>query len=591
MKSAVSLAQHSVQEIIRLQCLALGTLSAAHQRYKPLSPTKQQTVIVEEMGLEDCIIMYSARSVNRLERGRNEGVLRSRLARAVDTHEVLGALQPLLKSMLLDHIFHKAFRSVAAGSQRADGRSPLDLRPISCAANVLPSVHGSSYFCRGETHVLCTTTLAPRSRQQIVNPIDGSGEEAAKSFFLHYDFPPYCTGETGPTMLNRRMIGHGNLAERALIPVMPDMNEFPYAVRVYSECTSSNGSSSMASACGATLALIDAKVPLKALIAGVSVGLVTSPGLSEFNEVRDSSSFALLVDITGSEDHHGDMDFKVAGSSQGVTAVQLDAKLEGGIPVHILLRAFDAAREGRQKILYEMQRSLDKSFACNTSGKSPDIHLWIAQNSREIPRAVLINIDKERRSNIIGMKGEMLRYIEKTFNCSVDMSDDEEDASVYVFGKSERQVAEARLLIQDLGIYVKERDILIGEVAEIKDFGLVVRINRAQRAILHSSKLSHDTELLKTSLNSIVRLGQKLEVQVIEVDKALGLVKVSRKSILHPTESIPDTLRLEIGQSERQISKVDSFPVTPPRRYAPDFFKGNVVKIDKPSKPVAKGVI
>ena len=285
---------------------------------------------VHAMGYAESLQVYSSGIVDKAARSRSEGKLRSKLAEAIKTDEVWGLQPTIVQSMALDGMMHKAFRAVLLEGQanneevrRSDGRATNEVRKVGSAVEVLPSVHGSSYFARGDTHVLSTVTLASLSMARTVTPIDGSGEERVQPFMLHYDFPPYSTGEMGnATATNRRMIGHGNLAEKGLRPVMPSVDDFPYAVRVFCECTGSNGSSSMASACGGTLALLDAGVPLKANVAAVSVGLVTSEEVSlkftaEGEAVQAENAaqgrFVLLKDILGSEDYNGDMDYKIAG--------------------------------------------------------------------------------------------------------------------------------------------------------------------------------------------------------------------------------------------------------------------------------------
>jgi polyribonucleotide nucleotidyltransferase len=279
----------------------------------------------------------------------------------------------LFEDMAVDDCMNKAFREVVLTKhRRIDGRQNGDLRPISCGVEVMPAVHGSAYFTRGDTHVLSTITFGPKTEAKEVTPVDGRAEEDEEYFYLDYDFPPYSTGETGEaTKINRRMVGHGNLAERAIRPVMPIFEKFPYLVRAFAECTASNGSSSMASACAASLALMDAGVPLAAPVAGVSVGLVTksSSDVSSNNLSDDErngpidvysniENYVLLKDILGTEDHLGDMDFKIAGTANGITAIQLDVKLFGGVPLPILMEALNVGRDGRLEILESMNAQL-----------------------------------------------------------------------------------------------------------------------------------------------------------------------------------------------------------------------------------------
>lgn len=292
---------------------------------------------VDAMGYKEAVQVYSTGVADKTARGRAEGQLRTQVMEAVKSHTEWGTQPVIVQAMAVDGMMHKAFRAVlldaslsssSAGGvanqvvRRSDGRATDEVRPISSAVEVLPTVHGSSYFARGDTHVLSTVTLGSLENAKAYIPLDGSGEEKKHTFMLHYDFPPYSTGEMGnATATNRRMIGHGNLAEKGLRPVLPSVEDFPYAVRVFCECTASNGSSSMASACGGTLALLDAGVPLKAHVAAVSVGLVTGEEVAvEFGEAAQAGTgdnngrYTVLRDITGSEDYNGDMDYKIAGS-------------------------------------------------------------------------------------------------------------------------------------------------------------------------------------------------------------------------------------------------------------------------------------
>ncbi len=293
---------------------------------------------VDALGYNEAVQVYSTGVADKVARGRAEGQLRTQVIEAVKSHPEWGTQPAIVQAMAVDSMMHKAFRAVlldgsaAASSnttagalskevRRSDGRATNEVRPISSAVEVLPTVHGSSYFARGDTHVLSTVTLGSLENAKAYIPLDGSGEEKKHTFMLHYDFPPYSTGEMGnATSTNRRMIGHGNLAEKGLRPVLPSVEDFPYSVRVFCECTASNGSSSMASACGGTLALLDAGVPLKAHVAAVSVGLVTGEEVAmPFGEAGETGTgnnkgrYTVLRDITGSEDYNGDMDYKIAG--------------------------------------------------------------------------------------------------------------------------------------------------------------------------------------------------------------------------------------------------------------------------------------
>ena len=339
-QQAMAMANTAVAGIIDTQVALAKEISAKKNTFFAkksfFTVPERMTQEVRAMGYDSAVEVYSHGVADKAARGRSEGVVRTELLQRVAAHPEWGSQSSLIQAMAVDGVMHQAFRAVLLGSsdalatdaaavavRRSDGRALDEVRPIGAATEVLPSVHGSAYFARGDTHVLGTVTLGSLKDSRIVLPIDGSGEEKKQPFMLHYDFPPYATGAMGnATAPNRRMVGHGNLAEKALRPVMPSFEDFPYAVRVFCECTGSNGSSSMASACAGSLALYDAGVPLKAAVAAVSVGLVTDESVAVNYDSPDSAvaavsgkEFVLLKDILGSEDHHGDMDYKIGGKN------------------------------------------------------------------------------------------------------------------------------------------------------------------------------------------------------------------------------------------------------------------------------------
>ena len=503
--------------------------------------------------------------LNRKERGRREGQFRSELVAWLKTHPELSKYGSFLQDMAVESTMSTAFkRSVLAGF-RADGRALHELRPLRSIPNVLPQVHGSAFFQRGDTHVLCTTTLGSKEDSRSGRPLSG-GKETPSNFYLHYDFPPYCVGDTGnASQLNRRMIGHGALAEKAVRAVLPSFEDFPYTVRVFSEVTSSSGSSSMASACGTSLALIDAGVPLKNIVAGVSIGLISERPFTEENiSSRFQNDYVLLTDILGMEDHYGAMDFKVAGSKEGVTAIQLDVKNTPGVPLSILEEALEKASAAREDIIISLE-----------VGSSSDAMRTLKDIA---PRAYIIRCDNERRANLIGPGGEMIRYIEKTFDCAIDMS---VEGEVYVFGKKAATVEEAASLIRDLVLDVKVGDVYSAEVSELKDFGALVKIARCQEALLHCSEISHNKALARKPISDLLAVGQELQVKVQVVELSTGQIKVSRKALLDASRSDEDDLipentallkRLNSGGGGNTIGSPSSaradiplFPVNPPR--------------------------
>eukprot|EP01041_Mallomonas_annulata_P004340 gene4340-8637_t len=560
---------------------------------------------------------------SRVERTRGEGRLRAEILKELGLSDEGQGQRALILSHVAEKTMSRAFRQVVLDGHRADGRSHGETRSLGGATGVLPVLHGSSFFMRGDTHVLCTTTLGSRTDNKVFLPISG-GPEKAQNFFLHYDFPPYCTGEVGnATALNRRMVGHGNLAEKALRPVMPDSSDFPYTCRVFAESTSSNGSTSMASVCGASLALMDAGVPIMSAVAGVSIGLVSREGTvttpsppipkltldnNNSNKTSDivqnpnptchsevnSKDWVLLTDIFGSEDHYGDMDFKIAGSTKGVTAIQLDVKLPLGIPLSVLESALDRAAEARNHILLHMNNVI--------STPRPAL-------KHTAPRAELIRFDPERLRHLVGPGGEMIRYIEKTYDCKIDTS---EEGVAYIFGAEEQSVLGARLLVQDLVTDIVSGAVYTAEVAEVKDFGALVRLTRSQEALLHISEVSHDPQLLRKPMHDLLSVGQRLEVKVLHVDRGTGQIKVSRRELLDKITSVPDQISAvtvsvtsspvtaqsdvssslslssvkgpsSLSPSPSLYSPLPTFPVIPPRRWDIGFFRSNVADTTSPS--------
>ncbi len=379
---------------------------------------------------------------------------------------------------------------------RPDGRGLKDLRPITCEVGLLPRTHGSGLFTRGETQVLTIATLGTHSDEQIM---DSLMAEETKRFIHHYNFPPYSTGEAKPIKApSRREIGHGALAERALVPVIPSEEEFPYTIRLVSEVLSSNGSTSMASVCGSTLALMDAGVPIKAPVAGVAMGLV-----------KEDSRYAILTDIQGMEDHLGDMDFKVAGTARGITALQMDIKI-AGISYEILAEALAQAKEARLFILQKMLEVIDKP--------RPQI-------SPYAPRVGVVKIEPEKIGLVIGPGGRTIRHIIEETKTKIDIED---DGTVYVAGADESGVERAIQFIRSLTEEAEIGKIYLGKVVRITDFGAFVEILPGKEGLLHKSQLS---DRRVSRVEDVVKEGEEIMVMVIDIDKD-GRIKLSRQAVL-----------------------------------------------------------
>ncbi|MCB9883565.1 MAG: polyribonucleotide nucleotidyltransferase [Planctomycetes bacterium] len=393
-------------------------------------------------------------------------------------------------------------REMILEGTRADGRTYEQIRPLDCRVSMLPRVHGTGLFTRGETQALVAATLGSASDQQIV---DGLGEEYRKKFMLHYNFPPFSVGEVKPLRgASRREIGHGALAERALVAVLPPRDRFPYTIRLVSEILESNGSSSMASVCGGTLALMDAGVPIRQPVAGIAMGLI----------MDDRGQYAILTDIQGSEDHNGDMDFKVAGTGLGITALQMDIKITG-ISRKIMKEALEQARRARLEILRSMLGTLGRPRA--------DV-------SRHAPRLVQLNVPPEKISFLIGPGGKNIKRLQEQYRVSVDIVD--ESGVVQVFGAdaelADGAVREIRALTEQVELGKTYR----GRVKSIKPFGAFVEILPGEEGLCPVSELS--TSHVR-QVSDVVNVGDELEVKVISVDDH-GKVRLSHRAVLTARE-------------------------------------------------------
>ncbi len=401
--------------------------------------------------------------------------------------DVRGAVSKLEKSIVRGRII--------AGEPRIDGRDTTTVRPIHIRTGVLPRTHGSALFTRGETQALVVTTLGTGRDAQIIDAIEGSYKE---NFMMHYNFPPSCVGETGRVgSPKRRDIGHGRLAKRGVLAVMPELDDFPYVLRVVSEITESNGSSSMASVCGASLALMDAGVPLKAPVAGIAMGLI-----------KEDNGFAVLSDILGDEDHLGDMDFKVAGTTDGLTALQMDIKIDG-ITTEIMQQALDQAKEGRLHILGEMAKVI-------TEGR--------AEMSEYAPRLITFRINPEKIRDVIGKGGATIRAITEETGATIEVDD---DGVIKIASVEKAAGEEARRRVEQVTAEVEVGVIYEGKVAKIMDFGAFVNILPGKDGLVHISQISDErVEHVSDKLTE----GDVVKVKVLEVDRQ-GRIRLSMKAV------------------------------------------------------------
>lgn len=388
---------------------------------------------------------------------------------------------------------------IIAGEKRIDGRDTTTVRPITVRTGVLPRTHGSVVFTRGETQALVVATLGTGRDAQIIDAIEG---ERKDQFMLHYNFPPSCVGEVGRVGTpKRREIGHGRLAKRGVMAIMPNQDEFPYVIRVVSEITESNGSSSMASVCGTSLALMDAGVPIKAAVAGIAMGLI-----------KEGDDFAVLTDILGDEDHLGDMDFKVAGTTDGITALQMDIKIDG-ITTEIMSQALEQAKKGRLFILGEMAKVIDTHRE----------HM-----SEYAPRLITFKINPEKIRDVIGKGGATIRGITEETGATIEVDD---DGVVKISSVDKSASDEAKRRVELVTAEVEVGTIYEGKVAKIMDFGAFVNILPGKDGLVHISQISDErVENVSDKLTE----GDKIKVKVLEVDRQ-GRIRLSMKAVSEDT--------------------------------------------------------
>jgi polyribonucleotide nucleotidyltransferase len=433
---------------------------------------------------------------DKQSRGANAAALKAKVREAL-AEEFPDSARAV--SQVLEDIEYRVMRAqVLEKGERVDGRDPDTIRPIAIEAGLLPRAHGSALFQRGETQSLVAVTLGTQDDEQRIDSID-TAAEASKSFMLHYNFPPYSTGEVKPMRgTSRREIGHGALAERALQPLLPDYDKFPYTVRVVSEILESNGSSSMASVCGGSLALMDAGVPMKAACAGVAMGLI-----------KEGKKVAVLTDILGSEDYLGDMDFKVAGTSTGITSIQMDIKIEG-LDLKIMEEALEKARKGRLHILKEMGKAL--------ATHRPEM-------SKYAPRIITIMIKPDKIGDVIGPKGKTIRGIQDATGAKINIEDSGLITIAAVGGEAGEK---ARQMIESMVMEPEVGKVYEGPVKSTTAFGAFVEILPGVEGLLHISELQHGrTE--KTE--DVVKKGDVVKVKLLEVDEK-GRMKLSRKALI-----------------------------------------------------------
>jgi polyribonucleotide nucleotidyltransferase len=488
---AAQAGHEAMQPIIALQEEMRQQVGKSKAEYPSFAVSEGLRQIVAER-LDGRIKKVLDQTSEKEERKKALDALKNELlAELVDEYQekdVKEVFNDLMRDEVRKQILHQGVRP--------DGRSPEDIRPISCEVGISPRAHGTGLFNRGETQVLTISTLGtPREEK----PLDGLYPEESKRFMHHYNFPPYSTGETrwlrGP---GRREIGHGALAERALLPMIPPEDEFPYTIRLVSEVLSSNGSTSMASVCGSALALMDTGVPIKAPVSGIAMGLV-----------KDGDEYRILTDIQGLEDHLGDMDFKVAGTRKGITALQMDIKVKG-ISYEIMAEALAQAKEARFFILDKMLEVLPEA--------RPEL-------SPYAPRITIIKVDPEMIGAIIGPGGKTIRGIQEETGVKIDVED---DGSVYIASTDGPSAQRAQEMVEALVEKPEVGKIYTGKVVRIQDYGAFVEILPGQDGLVHISQLA---DYRVPSVEDVVHVGDDIMVMVIDIDHE-GKIRLSRQAVL-----------------------------------------------------------
>ena len=502
MLSGILFAHEEIKKIVAFLNGIVAEIGKPKQEFPLVLPGEDVKAAVREYAYDKVQWMFE--TFDRSERNAREEQVKADVAEHFAEQfegretEVGDALYAIQKEIMRRHIIDQGLRP--------DGRKLTEVRPIWCETGVLPRAHGSGVFTRGQTQVMTVATLAPVSEKQI---LDGIGVEDSKRYMHHYNFPGYSTGEAKPQRSpGRREIGHGALAERALEPMIPSVDEFPYCLRLVSEVMSSNGSTSQASVCGSTLALMDAGVPIKRPVAGVAMGLI--------KDTENTGKVAVLTDIQGLEDFLGDMDFKVAGTSQGITAIQMYIKIKG-IDEAILRQALAQAYDGRMHILGKMLEVLP----------APREHL-----SAYAPKIIQFRINPEKIGEVVGPRGKMINKIIEETGVKIDIED---DGSVYIATNDEEAAKKAKSIIEGIAKDLQVGDVFTGKVARIMSFGAFVEYAPGKDGMIHISKLANGRV---DKVEDVVKIGDTLECRVAEIDSQ-GRINLVRNDIKYDDESMP----------------------------------------------------
>ncbi len=433
---------------------------------------------------------------------------------------------------IIEHLQDEILReSILSKRVRFDGRALDEIRPIDIEIGLLPRVHGSALFTRGETQALVAVTLGSGQDAQLIEEYSG---ETFQRFMLHYNFPPFCVGEVKPLRgPGRREIGHGNLARKAIVSLVPSEEEFPHTIRVVSDILESNGSSSMATVCGSSLALFDAGVPMKAAVAGVAMGLIA----------KDQNQYAILTDIAGQEDHFGDMDFKVAGTRKGITALQMDIKIKG-VTEDMMHKALKQAKDARMEILDRMESVI----------KEPRATL-----SPYAPRLVVVDIHPDKIKDLIGPGGKTIRSIIDQTGCEIEI---EPNGKVKVYGPSDQAVSRAVEIIEKLTELPEVGKVYVGSVKRIEPYGAFVEILPGTDGLLHISELA---PFKVRDIKDIVRVGDEVTVKVLGIDQESGKIRLSRKAVILDSTGNEEKKTNSTQDKTKELSKARERGGRPPR--------------------------
>jgi len=494
MLEAIMFAHEHIKKLVEFQERIVAEIGKPKFEYPVFLPNEELQRLVDEFAREK--IYNAVLALDKQEREANMDAV----SKEVKAHfaEAFPDREKEIDEILYNITKEIVRRRIIDEGIRPDGRTYTEIRPISCEVGLLPRTHGSGLFKRGQTQVLTLCTLGAMADIQI---LDSLWEDESKRYMHHYNFPPYCTGETRPMRgPGRREIGHGALAERALLPVIPSEEEFPYTIRLVSEVMSSNGSTSQASVCGSTLALMDAGVPIKAPVAGIAMGLIKD---------EQTGKIAILSDIQGLEDFLGDMDFKVAGTAKGITAIQMDIKIKG-IDRNILEKALAQAREGRMFIMDKMLEVI----------KEPRKEL-----SPYAPKIVSTHINPEKIRDVIGPGGKVINSIIAETGVKIEIED---DGHVLIYSSSQESANKALKMIENITRDVEVGEVYTGKVMRIMNFGAFVEILPGKEGLVHISKLSHERV---ERVEDVVKVGDEIEVKVTDIDEQ-GRINLSRKDVL-----------------------------------------------------------